>query len=67
MDYLPTLGENQPQSMGNVGKDTLHGASGIVQELRNNELPKLLGISSNLLVFVETFLIFALMWGNDPI
>ena len=39
--------------MGNVGKDTLHGAPGTVQELRNNELPKLFGISSNLLVFLN--------------
>lgn len=26
---LPTLGQNWPQSRGNVGKDSLHGASGI--------------------------------------
>ena len=29
MDYLPTLGEKWPQSKGNVGKYSLHGASGI--------------------------------------
>ena len=29
MDYLPTLGEKWPHSRGNVGKYSLHGASGI--------------------------------------
>ena len=28
MDYLPTLGEKWPHSKGNVGKYSLHGASG---------------------------------------
>ena len=28
MDYLPTLGEKWPHSRGNVGKYSLHGASG---------------------------------------
>ena len=29
MDYLPTLGEKWPHLKGNVGKYSLHGASGI--------------------------------------
>ena len=29
MDYLPTLGEKWPHSSGNVGKYSLHGASGL--------------------------------------
>ena len=29
MDYLPTLGEKWPHSKGNVGKYSLHGASGL--------------------------------------
>ena len=29
MDYLPTLGENCPHSAGNVGKYSLHAASGV--------------------------------------
>ena len=28
MDYVPTLGEKWPHSRGNVGKYSLHGASG---------------------------------------
>ena len=28
MNYLPTLGEKWPHSRGNVGKYSLHGASG---------------------------------------
>ena len=33
MDYLPTLGEKWPHSRGNVGKYSLHGASGMKLQL----------------------------------
>ena len=33
MDYLPTLGEKWPHSRGNVGKYSLHGASGFERNL----------------------------------
>ena len=32
MDYLPTLAEKWPHSRGNVGKDSLHGASVVYKE-----------------------------------
>ena len=40
MDYLPTLGEKWPHSRGNVGKYSIHGASGLSNLTRIIDLNK---------------------------
>ena len=52
MDYLPTLGKKWPHSRGNVGKYSLHGASGYTYSCHKN---------SSYIWFLDPMLVVILM------